>query len=381
MPAVSHSSPTSTDAPRHSIVEQGLEALHNLDHRGATGVDEAAGDGAGILMQIPDKFMRAAAPFKLPEQGEYAVGMAFMPTDENERERARTQITEIIEDCELDLLGWREVPVNTETLSPISLGAMPHFEQLFVTGGEYQNGIDLDRYTFVLRRHIQNEVGVYFASLSARTIVYKGMLTTSQLEEVFPELHDPRMASALALVHSRFSTNTFPSWELAHPYRMMAHNGEINTVKSNRNWMRAREALLNSNKFPGALNKKFPVCTEGGSDSASFDEVLELLHLGGRSLPHAVMMTVPETWESNTEMDPARRAFYEYHSFIMEPWDGPASITFTDGTLIGASLDRNGLRPGRYWQTADGLVVFASEAGVLPIEQRAIIAKGRLLTL
>ncbi|MBM7825307.1 glutamate synthase (NADPH/NADH) large chain [Arcanobacterium pluranimalium] len=364
--------------PRHDIVEKALEALRNLDHRGATGADEAAGDGAGILIQVPDEYFRSTVDFRLPEKGEYAVGMAFLPTDKNERIAAKQRIAQLIEETDLELLGWREIAVSTQTLSPISIEAMPHFEFLFVTGRAGQSGIDLDRYAFVLRKRIQNETDLYFASLSARTLVYKGMLTTSQLEEVFPELHDPKLASALALVHSRFSTNTFPSWELAHPFRLIAHNGEINTVMGNRNWMRAREAMLTSDKFPGNMEKLFPICTPGGSDSASFDEVLELLHLGGRSLPHAVMMMVPEAWEGNQDMDALRRNFYEYHSLIMEPWDGPASITFTDGSIIGGTLDRNGLRPGRYWVTDDGLVVFASEAGVLDIDQTTIVKKGRL---
>jgi len=364
--------------PRHQIVEQGLEALRNLDHRGATGADEAAGDGAGILIQIPDRFLRDVVGVRLPDHGEYAVGLAFLPTDAARRAEVKAAIEAIADDIELDVLAWREVPVETATLSPISIGAMPHFEQLVVAGRSGQSGIDLDRYTYVLRRRAQHEAGVYFASLSARTLVYKGMLTTQQLEEVFPELHDERIESALALVHSRFSTNTFPAWELAHPYRMIAHNGEINTVRGNRNWMRAREALLTSDKFPGNLEALFPICTPEGSDSASFDEVLELLHLGGRSLPHAVLMMIPEAWEGHAEMDPKRRAFYEYHSMIMEPWDGPACMTFTDGSIIGGCLDRNGLRPGRFWETADGLVVFASEAGVLPIEAGDVVRKGRL---
>ena len=363
---------------RHDIVAKGLEALRNLDHRGATGADEAAGDGAGILIQVPDAFLRAVVDAKLPDAGEYAVGMAFLPTDDAERARVKEQIAELAEEAELDVLAWREVPVETGTLSPISLGAMPRFEHLIVAGRNGQSGIDLDRFAFVLRRRAQHEAGVYFSSLSSRTLVYKGMLTTDQLEEVFPELHDERVASALALVHSRFSTNTFPAWELAHPYRMIAHNGEINTVRGNRNWMRAREALLTSDKFPGSLEKLFPICSPDGSDSASFDEVLELLHLGGRSLPHAVLMMIPEAWEGHAEMDPRRRAFYEFHSMIMEPWDGPACMTFTDGSIIGACLDRNGLRPGRYWETRDGLVVFASEAGVLPIPADQIVRKGRL---
>ena len=364
-------------APSHSIIEQGLEALRNLDHRGATGADERAGDGAGILIQVPDAFLRRVTGLKLPEQGAYAVGMAFLPTDPDERAAAKARIEELAIDEDVEVLGWREVPVRTDTLSPISLSNMPHFEHLLVSS-RYLSGIDLDRRTFVLRRRAQNEAGVYFASLSSRTLVYKGMLTTNQLEEVFPELHDDDLASALALVHSRFSTNTFPAWELAHPYRMMAHNGEINTVKGNRNWMRAREALLTSKVIPGNLERIFPICSPGGSDSASFDEVLELLHLGGRSLPHAVLMMIPEAWENHTEMSPERRAFYEFHSSVMEPWDGPAAVTFTDGTLIGGVLDRNGLRPARYWVTDDGLVVFASEAGVLPELAGKVIKKGRL---
>ena len=362
--------------PTHDIVEQGLEALRNLDHRGATGADAAAGDGAGILIQVPDAFLRREIP-RLPDAGAYAVGMAFLPTDEEDEDLARITIEKIAAEERLRVVGWRDVPVRTSTLSPISLGAMPHFRQLVVTSRDNLSGIELDRVTFVLRRRAQNEAGVYFASLSSRTMVYKGMLTTDQLEVVFPELHDPLMASALALVHSRFSTNTFPAWELAHPYRMMAHNGEINTVKGNRNWMRARETLLSSNVIPGDLDRLFPICTPGGSDSTSFDEVLELLHLGGRSLPHAVLMMIPEAWENHTEMDRARRDFYAFHSHLMEPWDGPACVTFTDGTQIGGVLDRNGLRPARYWVT-DDRVIFASEAGVLPVDPSEVIAKGRL---
>ena len=364
--------------PSHQIIEQGLEALRNLDHRGATGADTAAGDGAGILVQVPDAFLREVVDFELPAPGHYAVGMAFLPTDARARHQAKQKIEVLAAEEDLIVHGWREVPVQTGTLSPISLGAMPHMEQLFVSAETGVSGIHLDRHTYALRNRAQREYDVYFASLSARTLVYKGMLTTDQLEEVYPELHDERMTSALALVHSRFSTNTFPAWELSHPYRMIAHNGEINTVRGNRNWMRSREAQLRSNRIPGDLDRLFPICTPEASDSASFDEVLELLHLGGRSLPHAVLMMIPEAWENHTEMDPARRAFYQFHSSIMEPWDGPACMTFTDGSVIGGVLDRNGLRPARYWVTDDGLVVFASEAGVLPIAPERVTAKGRL---
>ncbi|MDR1833590.1 MAG: glutamate synthase large subunit [Propionibacteriaceae bacterium] len=364
--------------PSHDIVAKGLTALGNMDHRGATGRDPQAGDGAGILLQVPDGFLRQAVDFELPEAGAYAMGMAFLPNDPRERATAKRTIEYIAIEERLSILGWRVVPTRTDTLSPISLGTMPHFEQLFVASEDGARGIDLDRRVYPLRNRARNEARVYFASLSARTTIYKGMLTTSQLSEVFPDLLDERIASALALFHSRFSTNTFPTWDLSHPYRMIAHTGEINTVKGNRNWMSARESMLATDLIPGDLNRIFPICTPGGSDSASFDEVLELLHLGGRSLPHAVLMMIPEAWDNHAEMDPARRDFYRFHSALMEPWDGPASVNFTDGTLIGAVLDRNGLRPGRYWVTDDGLVVFASEAGVLPIDPAKVVQKGRM---
>ncbi|WP_026928073.1 glutamate synthase large subunit [Granulicoccus phenolivorans] len=362
--------------PTHTIVEQGLEALRNLDHRGATGADTAAGDGAGILLQVPDEFLRTTTEFDLPPVGGYAVGCAFLPADD--AQDARTRLAKIADAEGLRVLGWRDLVTPTESLSPISQGAMPVMSQLFVAGQQGETGLILERMAYCLRRLAERE-GVYFPSLSARTLVYKGMLTTDQLEEVFPELHDERMKSALALVHSRFSTNTFPSWELAQPFRMIAHNGEINTVKGNRNWMRAREELLSSELIPGDLARLFPICTPGHSDSASFDEVVELLHLGGRSLPHSILMMIPEAWENNRDMPQAWRDFYNFHSCLMEPWDGPACVAFTDGTQIGAVLDRNGLRPGRVWVTKDGLVVLASEAGVLPgIESSEVTYKGRL---
>ena len=361
----------------HAMVEDGLTALQNLDHRGATGADEAAGDGAGIMVQMPDAWLRSAVTFMLPPAGQYAAGMAFLPVEEEAREMAMISIEKIAIEQRLKVLGWREVPVNTGTLSPISRSSMPHMAQLFLSARDGSAGIDLDRLVYLVRRRAEHETGTYFSSLSSRTIVYKGMLTTTQLTEIYPELHEPLFASALALVHSRFSTNTFPSWELAHPYRLVAHNGEFNTVQGNRNWMKAREALLKSPAIPGDLAQAFPICTPGASDSASFDEVLELLHLSGRSLPHAVRMMIPEAWQHDDAMAPAHKDFYSYHASLMEPWDGPACVAFTDGSLIGATLDRNGLRPARYWVT-DDRVIFASEAGVLPVAPEQIREKGRL---
>jgi glutamate synthase (NADPH) large chain len=370
---------TLTGVASHDIISQGLEALRNLDHRGAVGSDPKTGDGAGMLLQIPDRFFRGEVDFEIPGQGEYAVGNAFLPTDAELAAKAKASIEQIASEENLSVLGWRRVPTNDSSLSDLTRSNAPCFEQLFLAakGGSVM-GIALDRLAYCLRRRAEHETGIYFASLSCRTIVYKGMVTTAQLPQVFPELLDERMASALVVVHSRFSTNTFPAWELAHPFRMIAHNGEINTVMGNRNWMRAREALLASDVIPGDLERLFPICTPDASDSASFDEVVELLHLGGRSLPHAMLMMIPEAWENNPQMDQARREFYAFHSCLMEPWDGPAGVVFTDGTVVGGVLDRNGLRPGRFWVTDDGLVVLASEAGVLDISQDKIVQKGRL---
>ncbi|MGI8718535.1 MAG: glutamate synthase large subunit [Lapillicoccus sp.] len=363
----------------HDIIEHGLTALRNLDHRGATGSDPSVGDGAGILTQVPDRFFRAVLDVDLPPAGGYAVGAAFLPVDATQRAEAVARIEAIAAEESLTVLAWRDVPVSPGLVGEVARECMPHFAQLFVTSSTgRRRGLGLDRFAFCLRRRAEREASVYFASLSSRTLVYKGMLTTEQLEPFFPDLSDRRFETELALVHSRFSTNTFPSWPLAHPYRMIAHNGEINTVRGNRNWMDARESQLSSEVIPGDLGRLFPICTPGGSDSATFDEVLELLHLGGRSLPHAVLMMVPEAWENHLGMDPARRAFYEFHATFMEPWDGPACVTFTDGTLIGAVLDRNGLRPGRYSVTDDGLVVLASESGVLDLDPSRVVRKGRL---
>jgi len=370
---------TLTGVPSNAIVAKGLQALRNLDHRGAVGSDPKTGDGAGMLLQIPDGFFRSEVGFDLPRQGAYAVGNAFLPTDPELAAKAKVSIEQIAAEENLRVLGWRRVPTDDSSLSDVTRSNMPYFEQLFITAkGAPLMGIALDRLAYCLRRRGEHETGIYFASLSARTIVYKGMLTTQQLPQVFPELLDQRIESALVVVHSRFSTNTFPAWELSHPYRMIAHNGEINTVMGNRNWMRAREALLTSDVIPGDLERLFPICTPEASDSASFDEVVELLHLGGRSLPHAMLMMIPEAWENNNSMPHPRREFYAFHSCLMEPWDGPAAVVFTDGMVVGAVLDRNGLRPGRFWVTDDGLVVLASEAGVLDIPQDKIVQKGRL---
>ena len=371
--------------PSHAMVAQALTALRNLDHRGAAGAEPSSGDGAGLTVQVPDAFLRAAVPFTLPAKGEYAVGTAFLPTDEAVRDKVVALVESVVADEHLTVLGWRDLPIDPDGLGPTARGVMPAFAQLFVGGRGRPDvdSMDLERRAFCLRKvaeHRAREAGLdlYFPSLSGRTLVYKGMLTTSQLGTFFPDLRDDRFASAIALVHSRFSTNTFPSWPLAHPYRYIAHNGEINTIRGNRNWMRTREALLASDLLPGGIGRLFPVCTPDASDSATFDEVLELLHLGGRSLPHAVLMMIPEAWENSTSMDPARRDFYRFHSSLMEPWDGPASITFTDGTVIGAVLDRNGLRPGRWWRTSDDFVVLASESGVLDLDPSTVVEKGRL---
>ena len=365
----------------HNIVRLGIGALCNMEHRGATGAEADTGDGAGILIQVPDAFCRAVAGVELPAVGAYGVGLAFMPQGASEVALAVTRIEAIFAESQLRVLAWRDVPVNPSCLGATALAVMPTMRQIFVSDAQGSSGIELDRKLFIARKRVEHELPVelstYFPSLSARTLVYKGMFTTPELGEFFPDLSDERMESALALVHSRFSTNTFPSWPLAHPYRFIAHNGEINTVQGNRNWMRTRESLLSSDLLPD-LEKAFPICTVGGSDSMSFDETLEVIHLAGRSLPHAILMMIPEAWQNNDRMDAKKRAFYEYHGSLMEPWDGPASVAFTDGTVIGAVLDRNGLRPSRYWVTDDDLVVMASESGVLDIAPERVVKKGRL---
>lgn len=371
----------------HDIVAKGLSALANLDHRGATGAEDNVGDGAGILLQIDHDFLTQVCDFELPAAGTYATGIGFLPADPDEAEKAVAEVERIVADEQLRVVGWREVPHDGAELGSMARDVQPTFRQLVVAardGDEPLTGLDLERRAFVVRKRVEHEIGelgddtVYFPSLSGRTLVYKGMLTSLQLEGFYADLTDDRLTSAIALVHSRFSTNTFPSWPLAHPYRVVAHNGEINTVMGNRNWMRAREGVMSTPLFGERLSHALPIMTPGASDTASFDECLELLHLGGRSLPHAVLMMIPEAWENHESMADDRRAFYAYHASMMEAWDGPASIAFTDGTVIGAVLDRNGLRPSRYWVTEDGLVVMASEVGVLDIDQATVVTKGRL---
>ena len=399
----------------NKIVADGITALINLDHRGAAGADPTVGDGAGILFQVPDAFLRAVVDFELPETPTpaddevaelqqsatvtgrgvdgcaYAVGIAFLPTEMADRRKAKALIGAIVAEEGLELVGWRTVPTDPigAGVGQMALDVMPVFEQLFLAGpadaaGRRPFGIDLDRLVYPVRKRVEKEtdaagVPVYFPSLSSRTLTYKGMLTTEQLPAFFDDIRDQRVESAIVIVHSRFSTNTFPAWPLAHPFRYIAHNGEINTVRGNRNRMRAREAMLASDKIPGDIARIFPINTPGASDSASFDEVLELLHMGGRSLPHAVLMMIPEAWENRAEtMDPDVRGFAQYHACLTEPWDGPACVTFTDGQVLGAVLDRNGLRPGRWWLTDDDTVVLASEAGVLPIPAEKVVERGRL---
>ena len=360
--------------PTHQIVVQALTALRNLEHRGASGAEPDSGDGAGILIRIPDEFYRSVVEFELPPLGSYATGIAFIEKEFDDL----PGIVNIANEESLRILGWRELPTNDSSLGTTALSVMPRFVQLFVAGHNSESDLELDRLAFCFRKRVEHSLPIYFPSLSARTIVYKGMLTTGQLEEFFPDLSNELVKSPLALVHSRFSTNTFPSWPLAHPYRYIAHNGEINTVRGNRNWMRAREALLESPLIPGDISRLFPIVDNSGSDSASFDEVLELLYLTGRSLPHSILMMIPEAWENSTTMSQTRRDFYSFHASLMEPWDGPACVTFTDGSQVGAVLDRNGLRPSRFWVTDDGLVILASEVGVLDIEPAKVVRKGRL---
>ena len=348
----------------HQIVEQAITVLENLDHRGACGCEENTGDGAGILLQIPHAFFQHACKglgFSLPEPGEYGVGMIFLPDDRKLRPRCEKTLEKIIADEGQKLLGWRKVPTDNMYLGDTAKACEPFVRQVFIARGKgIKDDLAFERKLYVIRRRAENAlrygkdaVGEYFyvPSMSCKTIIYKGMLTARQLATFYPDLTDPLVEAAIAVVHSRFSTNTFPSWGRAHPYRYLIHNGEINTLRGNENWTHARQSMLASALFDGDLPKLFPIIQEDGSDSAKFDNCLEFLALSGRSLPHAMMMMIPEPWENHESMDEKKRAFYEFHSALSEPWDGPASIAFTDGTVVGAVLDRNGLRPSRYYVT------------------------------
>ena len=375
----------------HRIIEQALTVLKNLLHRGACGCEENTGDGAGILMQMPDRFLRetlSEQAVELPPAEHYGAGLVFLPTNADEREACMAEFARIIEEEGQQLVAWREVPTDDSMIGDTALAAEPHFRQIFIARNPEISSEDaFERKLYVIRKRIEHTIWnseltqkalFYIPSLSHRTLIYKGMLIGDQVEPLFRDLSDERMESAMALVHQRFSTNTFPSWPLAQPFRFIAHNGEINTLRGNINWMRAREALCESDLFGEDLEKLFPIVLEGNSDSAGFDQVLEFLHMAGRPLPLAVLMMIPEAWAGHQSMEPSRRAFYEYYSCLMEPWDGPASIAFTDGKVIGAVLDRNGLRPSRYYVTQDDLVVMASEVGVLDIAPEDVRLKERL---
>ena len=375
----------------HDIITRGLQILLNLTHRGACGCDSETGDGAGLLVQIPHAFFAReclVCGFALPEPGAYGVGMMFLPVDPHQRLVCEGIFERVAREEGLHVLGWRDTPVDGDAIGRVARASQPYIQQVFLGCGnaEFDAGA-LERKLFVVRKRTENEISksdlanrcdFYIPSLSSRTIVYKGLLLAPQIARFYPELNDPEFVSALCLVHQRFSTNTFPAWQLAHPYRYIAHNGEINTLRGNANWMHARQSILASPLFGDDIAKLFPIIPSGASDSSSFDNVLEMLTQGGRSLPHAISMLIPEAWAGNEHMEPAKRAFYEYHCSLMEPWDGPAAIAFTDGRVIGATLDRNGLRPARYLITHDDLIVMASEAGVLPVAPEEVRLKGRL---
>jgi len=378
----------------HQIVKDGLFILENLTHRGAVGADPLMGDGAGILVQIPDRFFReemAAQGVTLPKAGEYAVGHIFMPRDPSRIDHYKKVIVDVIGEEEQQFLGFRDVPVDNASLSkaPDIAGTEPHHVQVFIGAGrDAATNADFERKLFLIRKVLSNRIydegggketqDFYPVSLSSSTIVYKGMFLAYQVGAYYKDLADPRFESAVALVHQRFSTNTFPSWKLAHPYRMVAHNGEINTLRGNVNWMAARQASVSSALFGDDISKLWPISYEGQSDTACFDNALEFLVRGGYSMAHAVMMLIPEAWAGNQSMSAERKAFYEYHAALMEPWDGPAAVAFTDGKQIGATLDRNGLRPARYLVTDDDRIIMASEAGTLPVPEERIVKKWRL---
>jgi glutamate synthase domain-containing protein 1 len=364
----------------HDIILKGVRILINLTHRGACGCDPETGDGAGILIQIPHQFFEKECRklgFALPGPGEYAVGMMFLPVERQPRLRSEGIVERIAREEGLTVLGWRDTPVQKDAIGRVARASQPYIEQIFLKRAAGLDEDQFERKLYVVRRRAENEIAAsdirgkeffYVPSLSCRTIVYKGLLLAPQIAEFYRELSDPDTVSALCLVHQRFSTNTFPSWQLAHPFRYLCHNGEINTLKGNVNWMRARHPVLRSPLFGDDLPKTLPVIAPGGSDSSNLDNAVELLYLAGRGMPQVLSMLIPEAWDGDGTMPDDKRAYYEYHASLMEPWDGPAAVAFTDGRLIGATLDRNGLRPARYLVTRDGLLIMASEAGVLPVK-------------
>lgn len=374
----------------HRIVQQALKVLTHMEHRGACGCEENTGDGAGILLQLPHEFLLAECKslnIKLPALGDYAVAMTFLPQDADARAEVASVFARMIEEEGQTLLGWRDVPVNPTPIGNSALKAMPFIRMAFIAkAADVAAGIEFERKLYVIRKRTENAVNtpeanghIYFPSLSSRTLVYKGMLTTEQVGQFYKDLSNPHMQTAIAMVHSRFSTNTFPSWERAHPNRYLIHNGEINTMRGNVNWMNARQGMIKTDVFKTDVTKLFPIVNPNGSDSAMFDNTLEFMYLSGYSLPHAMMMMVPEPWSNHESMDAAKKAFYAYHSCLMEPWDGPAAMGFTDGTIVGATLDRNGLRPSRYYVTNDDMIILASEVGVLDdLDQSTVISKQRL---
>ncbi len=374
----------------HDIIRKGLEVLINLTHRGAAGCDPETGDGAGILIQIPHVFFARECGelgIQLPEPGAYGVAMVFLPVDKHSRLQCEGVFERIAAEEGLKVLGWRDTPVNGDAIGREARASQPYIEQFFVGRPDGLDEEIFERLLYLVRRRTENEMAAsdiegkddfYVPSFSCRTIIYKGLMLAPQIEKFYFELANPLVTSALCLVHQRFSTNTFPSWKLAHPYRYVAHNGEINTIRGNISWMNARQSILGNPRHGEKISKLFPVIMPEGSDSGSLDNAVEFLFQSGRSLPHVMAMLIPEAWAGNPDMDEDKRAFYEYHASLMEPWDGPAAIAFTDGRVVGATLDRNGLRPGRYIVTKDDLVVLASEAGVLDVPAEDIRKKGRL---
>ena len=375
----------------HQLITQAIEILDNLSHRGACGCDAKTGDGAGLLLQLPHAFFRKVESeigIHLPEEKYYGVGMVFLPKDEEQRRYCTDRFEQVVQQEGQHFLGWRNVPVDSSSIGDVARGSEPVIRQIFIGRGKaVKDTAQFERKLYVIRKVMERAIResdlpeksrFYVCSLSCNTLNYKGLLLSRQIESFYPDLSDPDMDSGLVLIHQRYSTNTFPTWPLAQPFRFLCHNGEINTLRGNINWMTAREKLFHSELFGEDISKLFPVLTPGASDSAILDEAVELLYHTGRSLPHAIMMLIPEAWQHHRTMSDEKKAFYEYHSCLMEPWDGPASIPFTDGKCIGAVLDRNGLRPSRYTVTKDGLVVMASETGVLDIDPANVLYKGRL---